>query len=732
MAGGPPPDRGDAARLDSVHGGSQGVSDSSSASLSPQVKWVDTATGVGVFATRPYQAGGRVLWEAPWVFAQSYQTWNTCPGETRRNALESISAEDAGKTLGEGAEEVYSVAPNGLCAADSSQRRQAGHGIPPVYTNHGERGSRDNVIREGGAATEEQLQRLRCCFGCGAPLLAFLREECGRLDGVLQEQVRNSGVEPGTTSPRDMSAGSTPLTRAPVPSTWDLIHRANVQHLAQVPGDASADASLPAHSVTSTGKSAASSPPYVTEVDVAGRQRCVYFCTPACEKRSLIEEGKRFVLTSLHHGNASVSGLEPEGVEKGAPSGVAAVAAPPSRPSAQAPLVSLLRYPTPEAIFSFAQHPPPVALRLAAWPTRLHVLSSLHSVARRCNERVWLLTLLLAKHQHFTLASAPAPAASPPQSRCFVAWLKDTVAPSFRSRLEDMLQSYAEGAMQLLSMEQRSLLKFSWHLLTWWWLLCCAEEYTAIATTATGASVTGSASPSLTVPRYPPLERLLSLSSATTTEAQGLEWVTDALAVAQSTAFPLQLYLQLYWMTNANVHMYVVASPLYTLWCRWLQSKAECGVAATTDSPAVAGRAEGTAAQVASSVKLLERLHTLFHAKSVDAAAGAEAARGIGVGDSLHAAGVALYDIAAKLNHSCVPNVCFQPTMGPVAASVVALRSIEVGEQLFTSYIRVEDFGEQTSAAAARRRCYLKDHYGFECRCPVCVFAEAARDGKKT
>ncbi|CAG9574648.1 conserved hypothetical protein [Leishmania major strain Friedlin] len=727
MTGSASPDGGDTAHLGSAHPSNQGVCDSSSTSFPLQVKWVDAVTGVGAFAAHPCQAGDRVLWEASSVFAQSYKTWNTCPAETQSHAAEPVSAKDVSKTVDEGAAEAYGAVQHEPCAMGSSPRRKPGHCTPSVSTDDVEQGSRDSRTSEEGAATEKRLQCVRCCFGCGAPLLAFLREECSRLDGLLQKLERSSDVEPGATSPRNINDDITP-------STWELIHHANVKHLAQAPGEAPTDAPLPAHYVQTAVEAAATagSPrPYVTEVDMVGRHHCVYFCTPACETHSLIEEGRRFVLTSRQPRHPPVNGAALEGAEDGMPSAVAAVMASTAPPSAQAPLASLLRYPTADVIVTFAQHPPSIALRLGAWPTRLDALSSLHSVARRCNERIWLLALLLAKHLHFTLASAPVTSTPPPQPQRFVAWLEDTVAPSFRSRLEDMLTSYAEGAMQLLSVEQRALLRFSWHLLTWWWLLCCAEEYTAVVITASSVSGTGSTWLPSSDPRHSPLERLSPSPSATTSEAQVLKWVTEALAVVQSTAFPLQLYLQLYWLTNANAHMYVVASPLYTLWCRWLRSKAKGSDAAGTDETKVAGREDGTTAQAASSVMLLERLYKLFHTSNTgraDAAVGAKAARSPGVENCLHATGVALYDVATKLNHSCVPNVIFQPTMGPVAASVVALRAIEAGEQLFTSYIRVEDFGELTCAvAAALRRRYLKDHYGFECLCPVCTLAVAEK-----
>ncbi|GET89023.1 hypothetical protein, conserved [Leishmania tarentolae] len=714
------PGNGDTAHLCNNHCGRHDVYGNSPVPFPLEVKWVDAETGVGAFATRPCQAGDCVLWEAPLVFAQSYKTWNTSPASMKSDAAEPCSANDPSRKVVEEAKEVRSPMQHELCATNSSPRQKPGHCAPSVSTEDVEQGNRDSCVSGEGAAAEERQHCARCCFGCGAPLLMFLREECSRLDGLLQEMQRSNDVESNAPSPRSMNDSTTPLTQLPTPSTWELIQHAHVQYLAQAPGKMPTDASLPTHSFKTAVEAAATAARpqwYATEVDVVGRHHGVYFCTPACKTHSLFEEGKRFVLASLQNGHPPMSGTSLEGAEDGMSSPVAVVMASQVPSSAQASLVSLLRYPTVDAIITFAERPPSVALRLRAWPTRLDVLSSLHSVARRCNERVWLITLLLARHLHVALSSVSVSSAPLSQPQRFVACLRDIVAPNFRSRLEGMLTSYAEGAMQLLSMEQRALLRFSWHLLTWWWLLCCAEEYTEMAITATKASSTDSAWLSSSSPRQPPLERLFASPSATTSDAQVLEWVTKALAVTQSIAFPLQLYLQLYWLTNANVHMYVVASPLYTLWCRWLQSKAE--------------RSEAE-----NSVMLFERLYKLFHMSSTgseDAAVGAKAARSPGVENSLHVTGVALYSVATKLNHSCVPNVGFQPTMGPVAASVVALRAIQAGEQLLTSYIRVDDFGEQTcSTVAAARRRYLKDHYGFECRCPLCVRSPAAPEERIT
>ncbi|KAK7198998.1 SET domain containing protein [Novymonas esmeraldas] len=582
-----------------------------------RVQWVDASTGLGAFATHSCDAGDRILCEPPYVFAQSYETWQTDV--------------DAPHVL-DGASK---------CTPEAAEAAEA-------------------------------LRRVRCCFGCGAPLQERLREDCDRIDAAWRVLEQRGGGDSGHNSnDSDVLCAGAPVLAV---STWDLLTRVQLPQIAEAVGATAASEAA-----------AASERVYVTEVDVWGQQHHVYFCTAACETRSLVGDGKRFV-----------------------------VSPPPSLPlpciGAQRDDAARLRHPTAADVVHFAQRPPSISLRLTAWPTRLDALSTLHAVARRCNARVWLLTLLLAKELHATLESAPVSralrsATASPASRAsapaalaqsFAAWLRDDVGVVFHERLENILGRYAEGAMHMLSAEQRALLRFTWHALTWWWLLCCAEVYTTAAMVDAGAWMARSCP----VARSSPLLLLLlpsTAAAASVDEGHEAAWLRDSVTAAQSAVFPIQLYLQLYWLTNANAHMYVVCCPLYTVWCRWLQSRADSSSTAVDES--------------ADSAALMRRLYRLLHSNT-----------GSSGEDSLHATGVALYDVATKLNHSCIPNVAFQPNTSAVAASVVALRAIEAGEQLFTSYIRVSTFGDVASAdAARRRRQYLETHYGFVCSCALCA-----------
>ncbi|KPA79264.1 hypothetical protein ABB37_05739 [Leptomonas pyrrhocoris] len=508
--------------------------------------------------------------------------------------------------------------------------------------------------------------------------------------------------------------------------------------------------------VHNTGSEASAAPPqagraYVNEVDATGAAHIVYFCGPTCEARSLNEDGTRFV-------------LEPPGIRTALPTNALPEA---SESHAAAPPLSerelaALRYPDYDTILRAAHHPTSATIRHAAWPTRLSVLSTVHSIARRCNERVWLLVRLMAKELHNTLSvlsssssRLPFPAVAQPQRTAppeVTQWL-EMVAVTFRVRLEALCERYAEGAMQLLSADQKALLRFSWQLLTWWWVLCCVEvvvveenrmdesserQRSSCVTSSTDAESTS---------QLTPLDSLLRCIAAGATPASAEEWLRGVLRVAETRAFPLQLYLQLYWLTNANVHMYVVSSPLYALWCRWL---ADVTPSSTRSEAADSSRDDDqTAGAVqAAKMELFARLYSLFHGTKVWSATTSKSSRRTAVSsaqlpivaDALHATGVALYDRATKLNHSCEPNVCFQPNAGPVEAARVALRHIDAGEEILTSYTRPEQFedaaldeegkgGEAARRAAGkRRRRYLQEHYGFVCRCPLC--AAAADDGE--
>eukprot|EP01065_Artemidia_motanka_P010683 TRINITY_DN15698_c0_g1_i4.p2 TRINITY_DN15698_c0_g1~~TRINITY_DN15698_c0_g1_i4.p2 ORF type:complete len:316 (+),score=93.48 TRINITY_DN15698_c0_g1_i4:412-1359(+) len=81
----------------------------------------------------------------------------------------------------------------------------------------------------------------------------------------------------------------------------------------------------------------------------------------------------------------------------------------------------------------------------------------------------------------------------------------------------------------------------------------------------------------------------------------------------------------------------------------------------------------------------------------------------------LHAPAVALYQVAACLNHSCRPNCKLKPPSGAVRAEVYALRDLVAEEELTISYIdEVKLAGQPFTRAAAVKS------YGFTCDCAAC------------
>ncbi|KPI89181.1 hypothetical protein ABL78_1673 [Leptomonas seymouri] len=681
-----------------------------------RVSFINEDTGVGSFASRAYARGDCVLRERPYVFAQSYRTWDTQP--TKMSDGVGNGSEVAKADLWN-CSAALSNCPTSSHACSSN----ASCSLPFEYIEAQPGGDRKSHA--------EYLQRVRCCFGCGAPLPQSLREECERLDGLFRLQ-RNCWSDDGGNVKADAtralwedSAISLSQESKRETSLWELVCITGISRYL--------DASTASNNATSTAACSASRA-YVTEVDVTGAVHIVFFCSPTCEAQSLNEDGKRFVLRPLVTQTARRKRNLP---------GIAASPFLCCRLSKNE--LEALRYPTYGTILREAEHPTPARTRGAAWPTRLSVLSTLHSISRRCNERVWLLVLLLAKELHRTLSVSPPP--SSPDRALQVSqeqvkhWLEQTVAVKFERRLDDVCERYAEGAMQILSADQKALLRFSWKLLTWWWVLCCLEvvenriqesrEYCSKFLLQPGKHA--ESEPILT-----PLESLLHSMSKTTSgaSAESLEkWLSDVLRIAESIAFPLQRYLQLYWLTNANAHMYVVTSSLYSLWCHWL---ADVGPSPTRSDGAAGSSGQSAEDLQAAKLELFSRLNALFNATdawptTMKSEPAASLAPSPTAPEVLHPTGVALYSRATKLNHSCVPNVCFQPNMGAVEASVVAVRNIEVGEEIYTSYILPEQFGETSidkgggevgrRAAAKQRRLYLQIHYGFVCKCPLCADA---------
>ena len=78
--------------------------------------------------------------------------------------------------------------------------------------------------------------------------------------------------------------------------------------------------------------------------------------------------------------------------------------------------------------------------------------------------------------------------------------------------------------------------------------------------------------------------------------------------------------------------------------------------------------------------------------------------------------GTSLYTHVCTMNHSCDPNVEViyrTPSSGRLRATVVALRNLAPGEELFFSYI-------DTELDREGRQTALKD-YGFTCTCKKCA-----------
>lgn len=78
--------------------------------------------------------------------------------------------------------------------------------------------------------------------------------------------------------------------------------------------------------------------------------------------------------------------------------------------------------------------------------------------------------------------------------------------------------------------------------------------------------------------------------------------------------------------------------------------------------------------------------------------------------------GLGVYATGSRLNHSCVPNVhhSYNPTLKHM--TVYAVRDIEPGEQLYTTYLG----GAATYEDRTRRIEQLRFTYGFTCTCPAC------------
>ncbi|KAK6338123.1 hypothetical protein TWF696_001594 [Orbilia brochopaga] len=82
-----------------------------------------------------------------------------------------------------------------------------------------------------------------------------------------------------------------------------------------------------------------------------------------------------------------------------------------------------------------------------------------------------------------------------------------------------------------------------------------------------------------------------------------------------------------------------------------------------------------------------------------------------------------VFPAAARLNHSCAPNVFHRYNPLIRRLTVHALRDIEPGEELTTSYIDI-------CHPTARRRALLR-HWGFRCKCAACTNPDEEADRRR-
>jgi len=82
-----------------------------------------------------------------------------------------------------------------------------------------------------------------------------------------------------------------------------------------------------------------------------------------------------------------------------------------------------------------------------------------------------------------------------------------------------------------------------------------------------------------------------------------------------------------------------------------------------------------------------------------------------------------IFTKAARMNHSCAPNVFHRYNAFVHRLTVHALRTIAPGEELLTSYIDI------CHPTLERRR--ILRHWGFKCRCSACVSKDHVQDFRR-
>lgn len=74
--------------------------------------------------------------------------------------------------------------------------------------------------------------------------------------------------------------------------------------------------------------------------------------------------------------------------------------------------------------------------------------------------------------------------------------------------------------------------------------------------------------------------------------------------------------------------------------------------------------------------------------------------------------GTGHYPTVALMNHSCVPNTEWRSVKGTNKIELVALTKISKGQEIRISYV---------DQSLPNRAQILRDRYGFECKCPLCL-----------
>jgi hypothetical protein len=191
--------------------------------------------------------------------------------------------------------------------------------------------------------------------------------------------------------------------------------------------------------------------------------------------------------------------------------------------------------------------------------------------------------------------------------------------------------------------------------------------------------------------------------------------------VAFQQDLALQDVFQLRCALDANVHEVIVVNPIWA----WSRLVLESVSNEAADSMA------NTKVRSALAIETIQKLLPL---------------------DCVHTFGVALFNVASKLNHSCSPNAKMLPTTAPCRGILRAVRPIACGAEIRISYLNLDEDDEGTTQSSesvslplesvllgsaiskvekqrlernlmqnvSLRLAKLRATYGFECDCSRC------------